>query len=159
MKRSTNGEDPFRIANTKTGKRAKVAILKMIDQFETEARNLLQTIKTSKKSKLAKGKQRLIWWASLHANSSTHGPHNHVGYAVSGAYYSAVPSGSGMFQFSDPTGVGDTRGKEMQRGEMVVFPSYAEHSVSESTNKNQYRVSFSLNWGEMMDLSSGTFLH
>jgi hypothetical protein len=126
----------------------------MLDIFTKQAKEFAN--KRLILSHQPQGEQRVKWWVSIHANKSQHEPHNHIGYAVSGAYYSKVPQGSGMFCFTDPTGQREQRGKEMKRGELVIFPSYAEHAVSKSTNIEP-RVSFSLNWAEMMDLSKGQF--
>merc|ERR1712130_3846 len=124
-----------------------------------------------------RSQHNLIFWISVHTGNSFHGPHKTDDALLGGVYYVNVPDNSGELALFDPRGMSPmlesidpdklfskkeipsppfhrTVAIQPYNGLLTIFPGWLMHQVLPSTglNKNNYRVSISLNLkGEWQD--------
>ena len=98
-------------------------------------------------------------WSIINKKNSFNTKHNHPNSYLSAAYYVKVPKNSGNIHFYDPKEQKNIRfpktkkfteisavvsSVEPEEGDLLLFPSYLYHSVSENLSDN-YRIIISFN--------------
>lgn len=102
----------------------------------------------------------LFAWASVHGSCSSHPSHTHVGAAVSGTFYVAVPAvgRANAFFAEDPRGPRPPFENRLvhtpRRGEVLLFPPWMTHGVDasaawgcEEPREGSARIAISFNLG------------
>ena len=89
-------------------------------------------------------------WAAVHSHSDFHGPHTHTGELLVGVFYARVNKNSGRLRLFDPRGqivpFGKTYDFACETGQMILFPSWLQHSALPTRDEDQ-RVVFAFNIG------------
>ena len=97
------------------------------------------------------GEVDVFCWASVHEGNSIHVPHTHPHTAVSGCFYVSIPPGVGAISFDDPRAAHspvfavNRRTHEPVAGELLLFPPWVIHLVSDSSAASSPRISISFN--------------
>jgi uncharacterized protein (TIGR02466 family) len=106
-------------------------------QIVASAVRVLQTYQMSPAPEDLDGSQSVFIWATVHTQGSAHRTHFHENSGLSGVYYVQVPCGSGGIAFYDPRGgrppFTSTHKHDPKEGELLVFPSWLQHSVTASS--------------------------
>tara|TARA_B100002051_G_C16696121_1_gene618252 strand:+ start:935 stop:1540 length:606 start_codon:yes stop_codon:yes gene_type:complete len=109
-------------------------------------------------------RQRIVaMWAIINNKNSYNVKHNHQNCYLSSAYYVKKPKDSGEITFFDPKEAKTYRFPEIEKntdfsvekitikpeeGELLIFPSYLYHEVSENlVNEDRIVVSFNVDVG------------
>lgn len=109
-------------------------------------------------------RQRIVaMWAIINKKNSYNVKHNHQNCYLSSAYYVKKPKDSGEITFFDPKEAKTYRFPEIEKntdfsvekitikpeeGELLIFPSYLYHEVSENlVNEDRIVVSFNVDIG------------
>ena len=101
----------------------------------------------------------IAMWSIINKKNSFNIKHNHPNSYLSAAYYVKVPKNSGNISFYDPKEQKNIRfpktkkfteisavvsSMEPEEGDLLLFPSYLYHSVSENLSDNE-RIIISFN--------------
>ena len=133
--------------------------------FINKSKDFLKDIISNRMGwKYVPNKQRIVaMWAIINKKNSYNVKHNHQNCYLSSAYYVKKPKDSGEITFFDPKEAKTYRFPEIEKntdfsvekitikpeeGELLIFPSYLYHEVSENlVNEDRIVVSFNVDIG------------